>query len=138
MVAGIFIDTNFKLKTFFNSSVKVHVKLAAVPFGLSISNLFAVVYNVPEDVSTIQSAIDMSSNGDTVLVHPGIYEENINFEGKAITVASLFLTTGDENYIDQTIIDADGNGIDAIAISASGGGDIANASALVVDAIPGD
>ena len=35
-------------------------------------------------------------------------------------------------------VDADGNGIHAIAISASGGGDIANASALVVDAIPGD
>ena len=35
-------------------------------------------------------------------------------------------------------VDADGNGIHAIAIAASGGGDIANASALVVDAIPGD
>lgn len=77
---------------------------------LVISNLFAFIHNVPADVPTIQGAIDLSTDGDTVLVHPGIYEENINFEGKAITVASLFLTTGNENYIDQTIIDADGNG----------------------------
>ena len=34
--------------------------------------------------------------------------------------------------------DADGNGIFPIAITASGGGDIAHASAIVVDAIPGN
>ena len=35
-------------------------------------------------------------------------------------------------------IDEDGNGIFPIAIQASGGGDIANVSAIVVDAIPGN
>ncbi len=44
-------------------------------------------------------------NGDTVLVHPGVYRENINFNGKNITVGSLFVTTGDEDYILQTVID---------------------------------
>jgi hypothetical protein len=34
--------------------------------------------------------------------------------------------------------DDDGNGIYSISVSASGGGDVANTSALVVDAIPGD
>ena len=34
--------------------------------------------------------------------------------------------------------DEDGNGIFPIAIQASGGGDIANVSAIVVDAVPGD
>jgi len=34
--------------------------------------------------------------------------------------------------------DEDGNGIYSISISASGGGDIANTSALVIDGIPGD
>jgi hypothetical protein len=35
---------------------------------------------------TIQSAIDQSSDGDTVLVLPGTYVEAIDFKGKAITV----------------------------------------------------
>ena len=61
--------------------------------------------NVPSDYATIQSAIDASSNGDVVLVDPGIYYENINFNGKNITVASLFYTTGNDGYLKSTIID---------------------------------
>ncbi len=44
--------------------------------------------NVPADVPTIQAAINAASNGDTVLVAPGTYTENINFSGKAITLKS--------------------------------------------------
>ena len=58
----------------------------------------------------IQSGIDASADSDTVLVYPGTYLENIDFTGKNITVASLFLTTGNEDYIDQTIIDGNQNG----------------------------
>ncbi|MBC8402241.1 MAG: PQQ-binding-like beta-propeller repeat protein, partial [Candidatus Marinimicrobia bacterium] len=39
--------------------------------------------------ATIQYSIDYSSNGDTVLVHPGTYVENINFNGKNIVVKSV-------------------------------------------------
>jgi serine protease len=47
-----------------------------------------IVRRVPADYSTIQAAINAAVNGDTVRVAPGIYVENINFLGKAITVAS--------------------------------------------------
>jgi len=77
---------------------------------ISFSPLSASIINVPEDHETIQAGIDASRNGDTVLVQPGIYRENITFHERRITLASLFLTTGDETYIDSTIIDGGGDG----------------------------
>ena len=60
--------------------------------------------------ATIQAAIGYSESGDTVLVQPGTYVENINFNGKNIVVGSLFLTTLDTSYITQTVIDGNQNG----------------------------
>ncbi len=72
---------------------------------VTMSFLFATIIDVPADYSTIQGGINGASNGDTVLVQPGTYVENINFNGKNIVVGSLMLTTGDTAYISQTIID---------------------------------
>ena len=55
--------------------------------------------------TTIQEGIDASVDSDTVLVNPGTYFENIIYNGKNITEASLEMTTGNEAYIDSTIID---------------------------------
>jgi hypothetical protein len=44
--------------------------------------------HVPADQPTIQAGINAASNGDTVVVSPGTYYENIDFLGKAITVSS--------------------------------------------------
>ncbi len=71
----------------------------------AITQLTGTLLTVPQQYSTIQSAIKASSNGDTVLVSEGTYYENINFLGKAITVASTYLTTGDTSHISRTIID---------------------------------
>lgn len=42
----------------------------------------AFIIHVPGDYTTIQGAINASSNGDTILVEPGTYFENINFREK--------------------------------------------------------
>lgn len=65
---------------------------------------------IPGDYPTIQEGIDSCSDGDTVLVEPGTYVENINFNGHNIVLGSLFLTTGDTTYIEETVIDGDSSG----------------------------
>ncbi len=70
----------------------------------------ATIINIPGDYFTIQEGIDASSDGDTVLVQPGTYVENVNFNGHNIVLGSLFLTTGDTTYISQTVIDGNDSG----------------------------
>ncbi|MBE0654860.1 MAG: right-handed parallel beta-helix repeat-containing protein, partial [Bacteroidales bacterium] len=65
----------------------------------------AQLINIPADHATIQAGILAASDGDTVLVAEGTYLENINFLGKAITVASRFILDGDTSHISKTIID---------------------------------
>ena len=72
--------------------------------------LYPTIINIPEDQPTIQAGIDVAVEGDTILVQPGIYYENIDFDGKNIIVGSLFLTTADSMYISNTIIDGGMNG----------------------------
>ena len=65
----------------------------------------AQVIHIPEDHPAIQEGIDAANTGDTVLVAEGRYYENINFRGKAITLASRFILDGDTSHISKTIID---------------------------------
>jgi len=87
--------------------MKCSKAILTVTLTLALTSVMAVadVLNVPGDYFSIQEAIDGAHRSDTVLVEPGIYVENLNINGKVLTVASLFLTTGDEGYIGSTIID---------------------------------
>jgi predicted outer membrane repeat protein len=90
-----------------NISFKVLIVVFLTFFASIIS---ATIINVPGDQPTIQAGINVAVDGDTVLVQPGTYFENIDYIGKNITVASLFLTTQDTTYISQTLIDGNQNG----------------------------
>ena len=78
------------------------------------SLLNSVTWHIKQDgtgnFTTIQEGINTSADSDTILVYPGTYLENINYNGKNITIASLYITTQNEQYINQTIIDGNQNG----------------------------
>ena len=57
--------------------------LSACPFAYA-----QTTYYVPDDFSTIQSGIDGSQNGDTVIVRDGVYNEKIAFNARLITLKS--------------------------------------------------
>ncbi|MEJ2495491.1 MAG: hypothetical protein P8Y79_14320, partial [Ignavibacteriaceae bacterium] len=61
--------------------------------------------NVPDDFAKIQDAINSSVDGDTILVAPGTYIENVNFRGKNIVLSSHYLFDEDVSFINTTIID---------------------------------
>jgi len=81
---------------------------------ICITQAEALILTVRQDgggqYSTIQSAINNAQNGDTVLVFPGRYYENVDFIGKSITVCSREATTNDSTYISRTIIDGNNSG----------------------------
>src|SRR5262245_3235742 len=83
------------------------------PAEIHVTVRAPITIRVPSDRPTIQSAIDFVIDGDTVLVAPGNYRENINFGGKAITVTS-------ESGPQGTIID--GGSADTVVILTSGEG----------------
>ncbi len=62
-----------------------------------------IVLAVPDDYSTIQQAIDAATDGDEIIVSPGIYYESINFNGKNIVLRSIDPTN--PSVVASTIID---------------------------------
>ncbi len=81
--------------------------LLAFLISLSFS-LFSAIIEVSVDgtkpFSSIQMAINSSSENDIVRVWPGIYRENINFNHHNITLQSLYPITGDTLDIHNTKI----------------------------------
>jgi len=64
--------------------------------------------NVPDDYPTLREALLHAVEGSTILLAPGIYNENeLDVDKNSITIASRYLTTGDESYIDNTVIQGD-------------------------------
>ena len=88
--------------------------LLAIIISIFAIQSFANTLTVKQDgtggYTIIQEAVDATVDGDTVLVWPGTYFENVQCREKNITIGSLTLTTGDLAYIHQTIIDGNHTG----------------------------
>jgi hypothetical protein len=81
------LPRQFKIQEF-TVQIRTFLRLATLQAAITASLAFASIIHVPLDQPTIQAGINAASSGDTVLVAPGTYIENINFNGKAITVIS--------------------------------------------------
>jgi len=112
------IESSGMIDIWFGSSVSLDNETALVgaplyhvngpPFNSGAAFAYGIpgeepVIHVPADFSTIQAAIDAARHGYTVRVAPGVYNENIDFKQKAITVQA---THGPE----VTVIDGGGAG----------------------------
>ena len=81
------------------------MKILSVLFLIFYSTIsMAKIINIPSDQKTIQEGINIADSGDTVIVQPGTYSENINFQGKSIVVSSLYVLMKDDRFISNTII----------------------------------
>jgi hypothetical protein len=80
--------------------------------ALSPSPSLGMTHHVPRDYSTIQSAIAAAASGDSILVGPGVYDENLDTQGKSL---SLIGPAGAA----ATVVDGGGR---ATVLAMSGGG----------------
>ncbi|MCD4652181.1 MAG: hypothetical protein K8S56_10425, partial [Candidatus Cloacimonetes bacterium] len=91
--------------------MRLNIILIFLTLTLSLSGVTHTVRQDGQgDFTVIQNAIIASTDGDTVLVHPGRYFENIEMTGRNITLASLEITTGNYDYVYNTIIDGNQTG----------------------------
>lgn len=81
-----------------------------------ISDTLEVSLDGTKPYTVIQLAIDEAVFGDTVLIYPGHYYENLDLANRSgLTICSLEAITGDETYITSTIIDGSQNESSTIA-----------------------
>ena len=69
-----------------------------------MSTSFGAIIHVTGDDYSIQDAIDNAGDVDTIVVHQGVYEENLVID-KSITLTSLALFDTTTNTIAETLDD---------------------------------
>ncbi len=87
----------------FRAALPIHVLLVAASLpGLSA----AATINVPGNQPTLKAAVAAAASGDVILLAPGAHQGGVYIDGKVLTIASRYLTTGDTSYIATTAIDS--------------------------------
>lgn len=72
---------------------------------LLVAPLHAAIVRVPQDVDSLQTAIDQAMEGDTVLVAPGTWTERVHIPSGTLCLASNYIFSGDSTDIVNTVLD---------------------------------
>jgi len=91
--------------------------LVAATFLTFTALAFPATIYVPDDYSAIQTAINVCVDGDTIIVRPGTYFENVDFVGKNVLLQSELgpaVTVIDGQQLSVTVWIASGEGPGAI------------------------
>ncbi len=101
LVQSLNLDYIERSQIYITHLQKAGLAMLSVRRGLNSFFVFIVIFiggvqagqaqntiHVPADVPGIQLAIFSANNGDTIVVAPGTYFENINFFAKAVTIVS--------------------------------------------------
>lgn len=88
-----------------------------VSYGISIPEMVHVSPSgndntgdgsVDNPFESIQAALDFAGMGDTILVAPGTYTENVEIENQNHVIASYYILDGDSSHIENTVINGGG------------------------------
>ena len=78
--------------------------------SFNVSALLEVNLDGTKPYTEIQTAINSAAAGDTILVYPGTYYENLILDNtNSLSLISLEATTGDTTYVSQAIINGSQN-----------------------------
>ncbi|MCL1827517.1 MAG: T9SS type A sorting domain-containing protein [Candidatus Cloacimonetes bacterium] len=96
--------------------------IAICYYSLLYTATFTVKTDGTGDFTGIQEAIDTAeAAGDSIIVYPGIYYENIHYNGKDIFISSLFYISNNREHIVNTVINGSGSGYMVKFFELSGG-----------------
>ncbi len=100
------------------------MKSELVPYNLILKKLSVILFTililtsakadvliVPDEYPTVQSAVEAAQEGDTVMLQPGRYYENVTIDNKGITLTSYYEMLDDKSIRDRTIIDGMQSGL---------------------------
>lgn len=114
---------NMKIKVISGLLLLSFIVSASTFTAIELSDTIIVDKDGSGDYTTITAAVKAAESGDTIVVHPGLYEEDAIFINTSITLTGQEVTTtiiqGDGT---KTILDVNADNVDISYFTITGGG----------------